>query len=161
MWSSWTQENQVEIWTAPFRKEALRLNFWLERKEVCRNPACIDGSSGYSQCSTAVTQKLSRLFWPFKAQLRIQVEGLIPSAVVFEKLHFASSRSLQRAFFPEICITPYNEGFHFTMQGTKKASGVALSEQKGRKINFRFLGWDFAAWLKKGMILTVYLKVSW
>lgn len=44
------------------------------------------------------------------------------------------------------------------MQGTKKVSGVT---QKGRNINFRFLGWDFAAWLKKGMILTVYLKVSW
>lgn len=44
------------------------------------------------------------------------------------------------------------------MQGTKKVSGVT---QKGRKINFRFPGWDFAAWLKKGMIVTVYLKVSW
>lgn len=47
------------------------------------------------------------------------------------------------------------------MEGTKKVSETSLSGQKGRKINVRFLGWAFATQLKKGMVLTVYLKLSW
>lgn len=51
----------------------------------------MDGSSGYSLCPPAFTQKLNHLFQLFRVQPRLLAEGLIPSVVIFEKLKFANS----------------------------------------------------------------------
>lgn len=85
------QDNQMEIQTTLRKGAPTGPNVLLGQEEVCRHLASVDGSSGYGHCSPAITQKLNCLFLTIQRSTRLQVECLIPSAVVFEKLQFANS----------------------------------------------------------------------
>jgi len=71
MRSPWTQDNQIDIQTAPLRKGVQGPHFCWGGEVVCRNLVCESGSFGYSHCYCCccqVASVVSTSVWPHRRQ---------------------------------------------------------------------------------------------